>query len=103
MEQLSLFSLMPQRSDFPCDDCVFDRHGCCNHIQDEEIYCVQGSFRITHEQAVCPNCGKTMEINQSDFGSDGGRCICGLHKIFNNRGNRPTALELFNAGWLIGT
>lgn len=31
MEQISLFDLMRQQSDFPCDDCVFNRHGCCQH------------------------------------------------------------------------
>ena len=103
MQQLSLFALVQEQSDFPCYNCVFDRNGRCGHIQDAECYCVRGSFQITHEQAICPDCGKAMEIVQSDFGSDGGKCSCGTHKVFNNRGNRPTALELFKAGRLIGT
>ena len=101
-EQLSLFDHIRQGNDFPCDDCVFDKHGCCSHIQNEDYFCVQGSFRVRHSQIICPSCGKQMDLIQSDFGNDGAKCRCGTHKIFNNRGNRPTALELWRQGLLIG-
>lgn len=95
VEQLSLFSDVPEESDFPCNDCVFNAKNCCNHITDEECFCVMGSFRIRHSQVVCPQCGKTMDVRQSDFGNDYAVCICGLTKSFKNRGNRPTAFELY--------
>lgn len=40
MEQITIFDLMEQHSDFPCDDCVFDKCNCCSHIENEECYCV---------------------------------------------------------------
>ena len=43
-----------------------------------------------------------MEVRQSDFDRDFAVCRCGLNKIFNNRGNRPSALELFLQGRLVG-
>lgn len=102
MEQITIFDLMEQRSDFPCDDCVFDKCNCCSHIENEECYCIRGSFQIKHSQVICPECGREMEVRQNDFDSDFAVCRCGLNKIFNNRGNRPSALELFLQGRLVG-
>lgn len=103
MEQLTLFSLMEQKSDFPCDDCVFEKcGGVCGHIEGEDFCCVRGSFRVRHSAIACPNCGRKMEVVQADFQSDWAKCRCGTVKIFNNRGNRPTALELYKAGRLVG-
>jgi DNA-directed RNA polymerase subunit RPC12/RpoP len=101
-EQLSLFDLFEKKSDFPCDDCVFCEKGCCAHVQGPECYCVLGSFQVKRSQALCPRCGKKMEITQSDFGNDGANCRCGTRVIFKNRGNRPTAMELFRRGELYG-
>lgn len=103
MEQITIFDLMEQESTFPCDCCVFDKKGCCAHIVDEECFCVRGSFRIKPKDIICPQCGKTMEVMQSTFGSDAAQCRCGMVKIFNNRGNRKTAFELWKEGRLIGT
>lgn len=102
MEQITIFDLMEQHSDFPCDDCVFDKCNCCSHIENEECYCVRGSFQIKHSQVICPNCGKTMKVIQSDFQSDWAKCRCGTVKIFKNLGNRPGALDLFKQGRLVG-
>lgn len=95
MEQISLFDLMLQQSDFPCDDCVFDKHGCCQHDQDENFYCVLGSFQIKHSSVICPRCGRTMTVRQSDVGSDWAQCKCGLTKIFRNQGNRPSCMDAY--------
>lgn len=95
VEQLCLFDDATERSDFPCNDCVFNIKNCCNHITDQDCFCVMGSFRIKRSQAVCPECGKTMDVRQSDMGSDYAVCTCGITKIFKNRGNRLTALELY--------
>lgn len=103
MEQMTLFELMQPKSDFPCDDCVFDKNGCCSHIENEECWCVLGSFQIRSGAITCPSCRKTMEVMQSEFGSDWAKCHCGTVKIFGNQGNRPSALELYKAGRLIGT
>ena len=102
MQQMTLFDLLEQESDFPCNNCVFDKKGRCSHIEDEECFCVRGSFQIRPRDIVCPQCGKTMEVTQSCFGSDGARCRCGAVKVFNNRGNRKTALELWREGRLVG-
>ena len=101
MEQLTLFEEI--ENDFPCADCVFDQNGRCTHIEGADFYCVRGSFRISRREAICPSCGKRMRIQQTDFGRDGGRCRCGVCKIFNNQGNRKSTLELFKMGQLIGT
>ena len=103
MEQLTIFDLMQQQSDFPCDNCVFDRQGRCVHIEDEECFCVRGSFQIKPSAIICPKCGRTMEVRQSDYGSDWAVCKCGTVKIFNNKGNRLSAFELYEQGRLIGT
>lgn len=76
MEQLTLFDLMEQRSDFPCDNCVFDRCGRCVHVENEECYCVMGSFQIKLKDIICPRCGERMEVIQSVFGDDGAQCSC---------------------------
>ena len=102
MEQLTLFELMQQVSDFPCDDCVFDVHGCCSHIENEECFCVMGSFQIKNSAIICPACGHTMDVVQMEFGSDGAQCNCGIRKIFNNKGNRMSAFELWKLGRLVG-
>lgn len=61
MEQLTLFDLMEQQSDFPCDNCVFDRCGRCVHVENEECYCVMGSFQIKLKDIICPHCGELMD------------------------------------------
>lgn len=101
-EQLSLFDLFKKENTFPCDDCVFSKNGVCTHIETKDCFCVLGSFQVKHRQTICPKCGKQMEVTQSDFGNDGANCKCGTRKIFNNRGNRPTAMELFRRGELYG-
>lgn len=103
MLQMTLFDLMEQHSDFPCDNCVFDKHGCCSHIEDEECFCVRGSFQIKPSEVICPQCGKEMRVLQSNFGNDGAVCACGMHKIFNNQGNRLSAYDLWKQGRLVGT
>lgn len=102
MQQLTLFDLMQQESDFPCYNCVFDRHGCCNHVEDAECYCVRGSFQIKPSQIICPQCGREMQVVQNNFGRDGAVCSCGTVKVFDNQGNRPTAFELWKRGLLVG-
>lgn len=103
MEQLTLFALMQPKDDFPCSNCIFDKCECCHHIEDEDFFCVRGSFQIRPEQLICPQCGKLMEVHQSDMGSDFGICKCGMHRIFNNQGNRLGAFELWRRGQLVGT
>lgn len=103
MEQMTLFETMMQVSDFPCDDCVFDEYGCCCHVENEECFCVLGSFQIKHSAIICPDCGREMEVVQAEFGSDGARCKCGLQKIFRNQGNRLSALQLWKQGRLVAT
>lgn len=100
MEQLSLFDMV---DDFPCHNCYFNQRGCCAHIQTAEIFCVRGSFQVKPSQTLCPDCGKPMNVMQSDFGKDGASCPrCGTRVIFNNQGNRPSAFELYKRGELIG-
>ena len=101
-EQMSLFDLLPKESDFPCHDCVFSQKGTCAHIESADCFCVRGSFQVKHSQIICPHCGKQMEVVQDDFSSDWARCKCGTVKIFKNKGNRSTAIELFRRGELIG-
>lgn len=103
MEQITIFELIAQESDFPCSNCVFDKKGTCDHIEDNEFFCVRGSFQIKLNEIICPQCGKEMEVHQSTFDSDAAKCRCGLVKIFNNRGNRKSAFELWKEGRLIGT
>lgn len=103
MEQLTLFDLMEQQSDFPCDNCVFDQCGRCVHVENEECYCVMGSFQIKLKDIICPRCGEQMDVIQNVFGDDGAQCSCGMRKIFKNKGNRLTAFELWKQGRLVGT
>lgn len=102
--QLSIYDLL--ESDLACDNCIFDTAGCCDHIsgcEDGYVYhCVEGSFRLRHGSEICPACGKTMEIVQSEFGSDWARCRCGTSVIFNNQGNRLGHLEAWRRGLLVG-
>lgn len=98
------YLLAGQSVPFPCNDCVFDKCGRCDHIESRECYCVNGSFQVTHQRAKCPKCGRDMEILQSDFGKDRGCCKkCGTNVIFNNQGNRPSAMELWRRGELFGS
>ena len=92
MEQISLFDLL---SYFPCDDCVFDKDGCCQHVQDEHFCCVHGSFRIKYSSLICPACGRTMTVRQSDVGNDWAECKCGLTRIFRNKGNRVSNMTAY--------
>ena len=41
---------------------------------DENFYCVLGSFQIKHSSVICPKCGRTMTVRQSDVGSDWAQC-----------------------------
>lgn len=66
MEQMTLFELMQQVSDFPCDDCVFDAHGCCSHIENEECFCVMGSFQIKNSAIICPACGHSLLLRHAE-------------------------------------
>lgn len=89
---------------FPCNDCIFDKCGRCDHIESRDCYCINGSFQVIHRSAKCPQCGRDMEILQSDFGKDGGHCHnCGTNVIFNNQGNRPSAMDLWRRGELSGS
>ena len=99
--QLSIFDILP--SDDPCDDCIFDTLGGCDHIVSKDFYCVEGSFRIRHEQIICPKCGKKMTVRQCETGGDFATCRCGLNKIFGNKGNRKSNLQAWRDGELIGT
>ena len=103
MEQLTLFDLMEQRSDFPCDNCVFDRCGRCVHVENEGVLLRDGQLPDQAEGHYLPALRERMEVIQSVFGDDGAQCSCGMRKIFNNKGNRLTAFELWKQGRLVGT
>lgn len=96
-EQLTIFDMIQQETGFPCDDCVFDERGGCDHLQTPDAFCVNGSFRISHRSLLC-TCGGTYQIRQSEFGSDWGVCRCGSHKIFRNQGNRLGYMEAYRQG-----
>lgn len=105
--QLSIYDYIP--SDFPCDNCVFDEAGSCNHIYSDSMdceyrfFCVDGSFQVKHDSAKCPECGRAMTVRQCEFGSDFATCKCGLHKTFNNQGNRLGWLDAWKQGMVVGT
>lgn len=89
--------------DFPCNDCAFDVHGVCSHIEDEGTHCILGDFRIRRDDLKC-SCGKTMQLlDPQPFGSDGAKCSCGRMTIFNNQGHRLGWLEAWRKGLVIGT
>lgn len=97
--QMDIFDFIEsEQSDFPCDDCIFDEAGSCDHIVSKDYYCVEGSFRVTHRQIYCSECNKKMSIHQSELGSDWAKCRCGISKIFNNQGNRMGWLEAWRKG-----
>lgn len=93
----------------PCLTCIFEQDGRCQHIEskepDEWWCCRLGSFRISKD-ITCSKCGrriKLKDIQQADFGSDAYNCPkCGQVTIFANRGDRPTAMQLWEKGKLIG-
>lgn len=95
--QMTIFDMLQQETGFPCDDCVFDKQGCCDHLETPDVFCVDGSFQVKHESTAC-ECGGTYQIRQSEFGSDWGVCRCGSHKIFRNQGNRLGYMEAYRAG-----
>lgn len=95
--QMTIFDMLQQETGNPCDDCVFDKQGCCDHLETPDVFCVDGSFQVTHGSTAC-ECGGTYQIRQSEFGSDWGVCRCGSHKIFRNQGNRLGYMEAYRAG-----
>ena len=102
MEQMSIYDFIME-SGLPCDDCLFDNRGCCDHVIGEECFCVGGSFQIRRKHLRCEACGGRIDIRQMEFGSDFGVCKrCGQTVIFNNQGNRKSAYELWREGRLRG-
>lgn len=93
-EQVTLWDT----DDNPCDDCIFDKNGCCDHEETPEAYCVEGSFRIRHSEVICPECGRTVKVIQQPYGSDWGDCKCGKGIIFHNRGNRIGWYQAYREG-----
>ena len=97
--QMSIFDYADKDGSKPCEDCVFSSPAGCRHEKSETGFCVDGSFRIRHGDALCPDCGAEMVIRQQPFGSDGAGCPdCGTQVIFRNDGNRPGWIEAWKLG-----
>lgn len=55
---------------FPCDDCGYDKHGCCNYPDAPDDYCVMGNKKKPAEPPAAQSSSDTSVFDYSELDSD---------------------------------
>lgn len=55
---------------FPCDDCGYDKHGCCNYPDTPDDYCVMGNKKKPAELPTAQSASDTSIFDYSELDSD---------------------------------